>query len=85
MKVTTGSGCERGAFFEDLLFTHRGLSGPAVLQISSYWRPGAPLEVDLSAGQDLGAALREAKATSRRRLVNELATRLPARPRFMRS
>ena len=30
------------AFDEDLLFTHRGLSGPAVLQISSYWREGTP-------------------------------------------
>jgi len=79
VRVATGSGADQGAFLEDLLFTHRGLSGPAVLQISSYWRPGAPLEVDLSAGQDLGASLREVKATSRRKLVNELATRLPAR------
>jgi predicted flavoprotein YhiN len=31
------------AFLEDLLFTHRGLSGPAVLQISSYWQPGTPI------------------------------------------
>ena len=31
------------SFLEDLLFTHRGLSGPAVLQISSYWQPGTPL------------------------------------------
>ncbi len=68
-----------GSFLEDLLFTHRGLSGPAVLQVSSHWRPGAPVEVDLAPEGDLGAGLREAKTTSRRKLVNELATRLPAR------
>ncbi|MCB2071089.1 MAG: NAD(P)/FAD-dependent oxidoreductase, partial [Ottowia sp.] len=45
-------------FHEDLLFTHRGLSGPAVLQISSYWQPGAPLTIDLAPGIDLAAALR---------------------------
>jgi predicted flavoprotein YhiN len=41
------------AFAEDLLFTHRGLSGPAILQISSYWRPGQRLEIDLLPGVDL--------------------------------
>jgi predicted Rossmann fold flavoprotein len=40
-----------GRFREKLLFTHRGLSGPAVLQISSYWRPGQPIEVDLAPGR----------------------------------
>ncbi|MBA2722415.1 MAG: NAD(P)/FAD-dependent oxidoreductase, partial [Methylibium sp.] len=75
VKIASGE----GVFLEDLLFTHRGLSGPAVLQISSHWRPGAPLEVDLAPAEDLGSALREAKAVSRRKLVNELATRLPAR------
>lgn len=38
------------AFVEDLLFTHRGLSGPAVLQASTYWRPGEPLSIDLAPG-----------------------------------
>ena len=77
--IETGSGKSRGHFVEDLLFTHRGLSGPAVLQISSYWQPGKPIAVDLAPGQNLGAALREAKAVSKRQLGNELATRLPAR------
>lgn len=77
--IATGSGKASNRFLEDLLFTHRGLSGPAVLQISSYWQPGEPIEIDLGAGQDLGAALREAKATSKRQLGNELASRLPAR------
>jgi predicted Rossmann fold flavoprotein len=45
------------AFAEALLFTHRGLSGPALLQASSYWRQGEEVSVDFSAGADLGAAL----------------------------
>ncbi|WBY01454.1 NAD(P)/FAD-dependent oxidoreductase [Ramlibacter tataouinensis] len=67
------------AFDEDLLFTHRGLSGPAVLQISSYWQPGAPVRIDLAPGTDLAAELRQAKSLSRKRLANELATFVPAR------
>jgi predicted flavoprotein YhiN len=42
----------RATFREDLLFTHRGLSGPAVLQISSYWQPGEAVCIDLLPGQD---------------------------------
>ena len=68
-----------GEFTEDLLFTHRGLSGPAVLQISSYWRPGTPLVLDLVPQHDLQDALTAAKATSRRKLSNELAEWLPRR------
>ena len=74
--IETGQGRERGRFIEDLLFTHRGLSGPAVLQISSYWTPGAPIRIVLA---ELDKTLREAKATSRRRLSNELAQHLPER------
>jgi predicted Rossmann fold flavoprotein len=69
----------RGHFVEDLLFTHRGLSGPAVLQISSFWRAGQALEVDLAPGRDVAALLHAAKATSKRQLGNELATHLPQR------
>ena len=68
-----------GAFVEDLLFTHRGLSGPAVLQISSYWHGGTPLHIDLAPGTDLAAVLKAAKGTSRRRTGNELAQHLPTR------
>jgi predicted Rossmann fold flavoprotein len=39
--------CHGGCFRENLLFTHRGLSGPAILQISSYWTPGEPIHIDL--------------------------------------
>ncbi|MEK6631356.1 MAG: NAD(P)/FAD-dependent oxidoreductase [Acidobacteriota bacterium] len=69
----------RGQFVEDLLFTHRGLSGPAVLQISSYWRPGQALAIDLAPGRDLRAELRAAKTQSKRQLNNELAALLPQR------
>ena len=77
--IEAGEGKRRGRFVEDLLFTHRGLSGPAVLQISSFWRPGDALRIDLGAGADLAARLREAKAASRRQLGNELSTWLPQR------
>jgi len=77
--ITTGSGRHKGQFQEDLLFTHRGLSGPAVLQISSYWRPGEALTLDLLPGQDAAAALHAAKAQSRRQLGNALASLLPQR------
>jgi predicted Rossmann fold flavoprotein len=70
---------QRGRFVEDLLFTHRGLSGPAVLQISSYWQPGQALVIDLAPGRDLAALLRAAKSSSKRRLGNELAQHLPQR------
>ncbi|WP_137112592.1 NAD(P)/FAD-dependent oxidoreductase [Rhodobacter sp. SY28-1] len=57
-RVTAG----RTGFDEAVLFTHRGLSGPAILQVSSYWREGDPVVVDLVPGQDLAAGLRAAKA-----------------------
>jgi predicted Rossmann fold flavoprotein len=77
--IETGDGKSRTTFVEDLLFTHRGLSGPAVLQISSFWRAGSPIRVDLASGQDLGDALLRAKTTSRRKLANELAELIPRR------
>lgn len=67
------------AFLEDLLFTHRGLSGPAVLQISSYWHAGTPLHINLLPGQDIAAHLAEAKQQSRKLLSKELAHLLPTR------
>jgi predicted Rossmann fold flavoprotein len=77
--IETGAGKARGHFLEDLLFTHRGLSGPAVLQISSYWRTGQALRIDLCPGEDLAAALKQDKAISRRHLGNVLAAHLPQR------
>jgi predicted Rossmann fold flavoprotein len=47
------------AFRDKMLFTHRGLSGPAILQISSYWNAGEPICIDLAPGRDLAAAIGE--------------------------
>jgi hypothetical protein len=79
VRIETGEKKERMAFDEDLLFTHRGLSGPAVLQISSYWHEGRPLRVDLAPGVDLAQELTAAKARSRKRIANELAQWVPSR------
>jgi predicted Rossmann fold flavoprotein len=54
--VSTG----KQAFREQMLITHRGLSGPAILQISSYWRKPEAITIDLAPGKDVTAALREA-------------------------
>jgi predicted Rossmann fold flavoprotein len=77
--IETGTKKDRVAFHEDLLFTHRGLSGPAVLQISSYWQPGTPIRINLAPEVDLPAALAEAKQRSRKLLANELAQWVPSR------
>ena len=69
----------KGQFVEDLLFTHRGLSGPAVLQISSFWLPGSPLKIDLAPGTDLAEHLARSKLGSKRKLATELSALLPAR------
>ncbi|WP_256354106.1 MULTISPECIES: NAD(P)/FAD-dependent oxidoreductase [unclassified Variovorax] len=79
VQIETGARKERMFFLEDLLFTHRGLSGPAVLQISSYWKEGTPLTIDFAPGVDVAAALGEAKARSRKRINNELASLVPSR------
>ena len=74
--------CGDGRFEEDLLFTHRGLSGPAILQISTFWRPGAEIELDLAprfAGDALIDELLELKRGSRQTLANALAGLLPRR------
>ena len=53
--------CGKSAFREAMLFTHRGLSGPAILQASSYWREGAAITLDLLPDRDASALLLEAK------------------------
>ncbi len=70
--------CNGGRFRENLLFTHRGLSGPAILQISSYWDGRTPLTIDLLPGTDVHAWL-AARADSSALLPNVLAERLPRR------
>ena len=53
--------CGVGQFAEALLFTHRGLSGPAILQVSSYWNEGRPVHIDLSPGTDTLGVLKSAR------------------------
>lgn len=81
--VATGSLKGRNAdgarFREDLLFTHRGLSGPAILQISSFWQAGNPITINLLPEMDVVQALIEAKQSSKKQLGNVLSQWLPAR------
>ncbi|MEC8764747.1 MAG: NAD(P)/FAD-dependent oxidoreductase [Pseudomonadota bacterium] len=68
------------SFREGLLFTHRGLSGPSVLQISSYWDEGEVVSIDLAPGIDIAALLTGARAASpKREVLTELAAHLPKR------
>jgi predicted Rossmann fold flavoprotein len=67
-------------FREKMLFTHRGLSGPAILQASSWWKPGERLEIDLLPGIDLADILRQCRAAGDRSQVRTVASRfLPKR------
>lgn len=71
---------DRAAFDEAMLFTHRGLSGPAILQISSYWQEGEAVTINLMARRDAAAALMEFKAAHpRRSLATAMEALLPAR------
>ncbi|SLN45324.1 glutathione reductase [Aquimixticola soesokkakensis] len=67
-------------FDEALLFTHRGLSGPAILQISSFWQEGDPLHINLAPQTDLFGALKAARHTNgRRQIGTALAELVPAK------
>ena len=72
--------CGKTAFDEAMLFTHRGLSGPAILQISSYWREGDAIEIDFASGVDLFEALKQAKARNGKQAASTvLAEQVPKR------
>lgn len=79
VQIATGGKKDGASFREDLLFTHRGLSGPGVLQISSYWQPDSPIRLNLAPDTDMAAFLQQAKGTSRKRIANELNALLPSR------
>jgi predicted Rossmann fold flavoprotein len=83
VEVATGSGkgknAVKGKFREDLLFTHRGLSGPAILQISSYWQPGTAIVINLLPDMDVAEELISSKGTQKKQLGNVLGAWLPAR------
>ncbi len=74
-KITAGG----VTFDEALLFTHRGLSGPAVLQASSYWREGDPIHVDLVPAGLPDALRAQRQEAGRRNFTTELARHLPSR------
>jgi predicted Rossmann fold flavoprotein len=76
VRVSSG----KTAFEEALLFTHRGLSGPAILQISSYWREKQPIRIAFLPREDVAAALLASKRENgRRSIANALAEILPKR------
>ncbi len=77
--IEVGEKKNKIVFREDLLFTHRGLSGPAILQISSYWQAGQSIRINLLPEIDLAEDLITAKSATKKNLANYLATYLPAR------
>jgi predicted Rossmann fold flavoprotein len=79
VSVHTNRGKLKAHFEEDLLLTHKGLSGPAALQISSYWSASQHLTLDWLPGVDLGKELVALKQHSKKLIANELTTWLPSR------
>ena len=69
----------KARFAEDALFTHRGLSGPAILQVSSYWKPGEPVTIDFLPDRPLGWLLDAKRASPRATLRSLLRDALPDR------
>lgn len=76
VSVQGRASCGKISFDEAVLFTHRGLSGPAILQISSYWREGQPVVLNLCPGVDVAAALRAGKQENARALLRSHLARL---------
>lgn len=78
--VDVDATCNKQIFREALLFTHRGLSGPAVLQISSYWKPEEMITFNLAPGLDVFDLLKKEKATHpKQEVATVLANLLPKR------
>ena len=80
LSVPTAVSADEHRFVEPMLFTHRGLSGPAMLQISSVWQPGERITIDLLPNENVAESLREARhITPKRQLSTWLAERFPKR------
>ena len=80
VSVDAIASCGRASFRENILFTHRGLSGPAILQISSYWREGETLSLNLAPSLDIEKFLADRKRTRpKAELKTILAEVLPTR------
>lgn len=72
VSVTARVQNEMASFDEDLLFTHRGLSGPSILQISSYWEPGTHITIDMNVGNDILEHLKTARLESPRQHIKTI-------------
>lgn len=72
--VSVEARCGSASFSEEMLFTHRGLSGPAILQISNYWRPGATLVIDLLPALDAETHLIEQKHDNSKQKIRSVLT-----------
>jgi predicted Rossmann fold flavoprotein len=80
ISVAARVSCGRTSFEEGLLFTHRGLSGPSVLQVSSYWDEGDEIAVDLMTGVDVVAQLSDDRSGfGKLSIKNALARHMPAK------
>ena len=80
VSVEARAACAGTRFDEGMLFTHRGLSGPAILQISSYWREGEEVVIDLARGRDVFGELKAARVERpKQQLDNALAAFAPKR------
>jgi predicted Rossmann fold flavoprotein len=72
--------CGRDSFRENILFTHRGLSGPAILQISSYWKKGETISIDLAPELDVESFLKDRRRTRPKAEVKTILSEIvPAR------
>lgn len=67
---------ERKQFQENILFTHRGISGPAALQSSSYWNPGESIHINLIPGQEINTFLKKAKRDNPKSLIRNIFTKM---------
>jgi predicted Rossmann fold flavoprotein len=80
ISVEASVSCGKTRFDEALLFTHRGLSGPAILQISSYWRAGEDIVIDMAPERDILALLKQLRRDHpRQELATALTGLLPKR------
>ena len=80
VRIATGEGKTAMGFDEDLLFRHKGLSGPAILQISSYWQPGRNIRINLAPDTEVAAALCASKSGQKIQLNTALKQLCPALP-----
>ena len=78
VSIDSTASAGKRSFRENILFTHRGLSGPAILQISNYWKKDVPVEIDLLPGKNAVEILLE-NSTRKEKLSNFLSRHLPER------